>query len=122
MVAHGPDSSIFERLNDTLANLGVPTWNLGPYPVRPIVSAGFLLSVITMGFRGLLFSGVLFFLVNYSRPDGGFQMPDLSSFTGGAITNQQATNTSNIETGRRQRRQDSGAKTTAFSGRGYKLE
>ncbi|ESO08792.1 hypothetical protein HELRODRAFT_152883, partial [Helobdella robusta] len=67
VVAHGPSYSIFDTLNNQLVSVGVPTWNLGPYPVKPIVSVGFILSIAVMGFRGLLFSGLLFFVVNYSQ-------------------------------------------------------
>jgi len=64
-VAQGP--SIFSRLNNQLAGLGIPTWHAGPYPVEPIASLGFVLSLIFFGFGGLIFSGFLFFAVKYSQ-------------------------------------------------------
>lgn len=59
--------SLFGALNERLVAAGVPTWHAGPYSVQPIVSLGFLLSFLLAGFRGLLFSGVLFFVVKYSQ-------------------------------------------------------
>jgi len=59
--------SVFDVLNQRLTAAGVPTWYIGTYSVRPIVSLGFLLSFLLGGFRGLLFSGVLFFVVKYSQ-------------------------------------------------------
>lgn len=114
-------------MNDQLTNVGVPTWNMGSYPVRPIISAGFLLSLLLMGFRGLLFSGALFFIVNYSGSSGssGFQMPDLSRFTGGASNAQQppTQRRNNLQSSSQPRQpQEKSTKTKAFSGPGYKLE
>jgi len=59
--------SVFGALNQRLESAGVPTWHIGTYSVQPIVSLGFLLSFLLAGFRGLLFSGVLFFVVKYSQ-------------------------------------------------------
>jgi len=59
--------SLFGTLNQRLQAAGVPTWHIGTYSVQPIVSLGFLLSFLLAGFRGLLFSGVLFFVVKYSQ-------------------------------------------------------
>ena len=59
--------SVFGSLNQRLEAAGVPTWYIGTYSVQPIVSLGFLLSFLLAGFRGLLFSGVLFFVVKYSQ-------------------------------------------------------
>jgi len=47
--------------------MGIPTFNIGPYPVEPIASVGFLLSLIFFGLGGLFFSGLLFFIVKYSQ-------------------------------------------------------
>ena len=84
-VAHGPATSIFDTVDQRLSSAGMPTWNLGPYPVSPVVSAGFLLSFLMMGFRGLMFSGLLFFVVNYSRTTGDRNRPNSSSGFGGEI-------------------------------------
>ena len=59
--------SVFGALNQRLIAAGVPTWHVGTYSVEPIVSLGFLLSFLLAGFRGLLFSGVLFLVVKYSQ-------------------------------------------------------
>jgi len=59
--------SVFGALNQRLVAAGVPTWHIGTYSVEPIVSLGFVLSFLLAGFRGLLFSGVLFFIVKYSQ-------------------------------------------------------
>jgi len=67
MAAGGESVSVFGGLNQRLVAAGVPTWHIGSYSVQPIVSLGFLLSFLLAGFRGLLFSAVLFFVVKYSR-------------------------------------------------------
>ena len=59
--------SVFGALNQRLTAAGVPKWHVGTYSVEPIVSVGFVLSFLLAGFRGLLFSGVLFLVVKYSR-------------------------------------------------------
>lgn len=65
--AAGSSMSLFGALNQRLTSAGVPTWHIGTYSVEPVVSLGFLLSFLLAGFRGLLFSGVLFFVVKYSQ-------------------------------------------------------
>jgi len=66
-MAGASSMSVFGTLNQRLEAAGVPTWHIGTYSVQPIVSLGFLLSFLLAGFRGLLFSGVLFFVVKYSQ-------------------------------------------------------
>jgi len=66
-VAGSSSMSVFGALNQRLVAAGIPTWHLGTYSVEPIVSIGFLLSFLLGGFRGLLFSAVLFFIVKYSQ-------------------------------------------------------
>jgi len=66
-MAGASSMSVFGALNQRLASAGVPTWHIGTYSVQPIASLGFLLSFLLAGFRGLLFSGVLFFVVKYSQ-------------------------------------------------------
>lgn len=68
---NGPNSSIFDTANERLRNMGVPSWNLGPYPVEPIASVGFVASLLLFGLRGLLFSGLLFGIVKWSQSRGG---------------------------------------------------
>lgn len=66
-MAAAESTSVFDGLNQRLTAAGVPTWHIGTYSVEPVVSLGFLLSFLLAGFRGLLFSAVLFFVVKYSR-------------------------------------------------------
>jgi len=66
-MADSSSVSVFGALNQRLTAAGVPTWHIGTYSVEPVVSLGFLLSFLLAGFRGLLFSGVLFFVVKYSQ-------------------------------------------------------
>lgn len=66
-MAGGESTSMFGSLNQRLVAAGIPTWHIATYSVEPIVSVGFLLSFLLAGFRGLLFSAVLFFVVKYSR-------------------------------------------------------
>lgn len=66
-MAGSSSMSVFGALNQRLVGAGVPTWHIGSYSVQPIVSLGFLLSFLLAGFRGLLFSGILFFVVKYSQ-------------------------------------------------------
>lgn len=66
-MAGAQSTSVFGGLNQRLTAAGVPTWHIGTYSVEPVVSLGFLLSFLLAGFRGLLFSAVLFFVVKYSR-------------------------------------------------------
>ena len=63
--------SIFDTLNQRLLDAGVPRWNAGPYVIEPIVSLGFLLAGLLLGLKGLLFGGILFFVVKYSQSARG---------------------------------------------------
>jgi len=77
-VAHGPDGSVFDGLNTRLSGLGVPRWNMGSWLVEPIVSAGFLASLLLIGVHGLLFAVGLFAVSKYSSegsPRGGAGAP-----------------------------------------------
>ena len=70
-VQHMPDGSIFEDLNQRLLALGVPRWNVGSYVVEPIVSVGFLVAFLLVGFRGLLFAAILFLISQVGIGGGG---------------------------------------------------
>ncbi len=70
-VQHQPEGNVFEGLNSRLLNLGVPRWNVGSYVVEPIVSLGFLLAFIFLGFPGLLFAAILFILSQATLGGGG---------------------------------------------------
>lgn len=72
----GPSTSIFDSLNDRLRNLGIPRWNIGPYTVEPIVSVGFVASLLVFGLRGLLFSGLLFGIAKWGSGNTGPRRPD----------------------------------------------
>ena len=67
----GINVSIFDTLNEKLLAQGFPRWNAGPYVVEPIVSVGFILATVLMGFHGLIFAVLLFGLVKYSNSNGG---------------------------------------------------
>ena len=61
--------SVFDSLNQRLHDAGVPTWNLGPFPVEPIVSAGFVVVFLLMGLRGIIFGLLLFLIVKWSSSE-----------------------------------------------------
>jgi hypothetical protein len=62
--------SVFDNLNNRLLEAGIPRWNAGPYVVEPIVSLGFVLAGFLIGWHGLLFAGLLFFISKYSGSQG----------------------------------------------------
>ncbi|XP_070544323.1 protein FAM241B-like [Ptychodera flava] len=63
--------SIFDNLNQRLLDAGVPRWNLGSYVVEPIASVGMLLALLFFGLQGLLFAGLIFFVVKWSQQNQG---------------------------------------------------
>jgi hypothetical protein len=62
-----PQPSIFESLNQRLLASGFPRFDLGQYKIEPIVTVGFILAFMLLGFRGLLFGALLFAIVNMSN-------------------------------------------------------
>lgn len=62
--------SMFDSLNKRLLEAGLPRWNAGPYVVEPIVTVGFLVIGLLIGWRGLLFAGLLFCLSKWSMSGG----------------------------------------------------
>ena len=58
---------MFDSLNERLRSAGVPKWHLGPYPVEPIVSLGFLIALLLLGFKGLILALLLFFVCKWSQ-------------------------------------------------------
>ena len=66
----GRGASMFDSLNQRLLEAGVPRWNAGSYIVEPIVSVGFLVIGLLIGWRGLLFAGGLFLLSKWSMSGG----------------------------------------------------
>ena len=65
---HMPQTgSLFDTLNERLRSAGVPTWHLGPYPVEPVVSLGFLIALLLTGFKGLILGLLLFFVCKWSQ-------------------------------------------------------
>ena len=61
------NGNLFMALNQKLLNLGIPKVPLGPITVEPIVLAGFTLSYLIFGARGLIFSGVLYGIHQYTN-------------------------------------------------------
>ena len=86
-------STFFTNLNERLLAAGLPRWNIGPYPVEPIVSVAAVLAVMFLGLSGFLIVALLFFLSNMggannsTRPTstqgGGAQTDDHSRRSGG---------------------------------------
>ena len=65
---HMPQTgSMFDTMNERLRTAGVPVWNLGPYPVEPIVSLGLLIALLLLGFKGLMLGFLLFFVSKWSQ-------------------------------------------------------
>ena len=81
----GNQVSIFDGLNQRLLDVGLPRWNLGEHVIEPIVTVGFLLAFLLMGFRGVLFAGLLFAVNKMSQRRGGIGGL-LRSFTGAGNT------------------------------------
>ena len=63
-------ASVFDNLNNRLLEAGIPRWNAGPYVVEPIVSMGFVLAGLLIGWHGLIFAALLFFISKYSMSQG----------------------------------------------------
>jgi hypothetical protein len=123
-VRHGPDASIFTTFNQQLSGYGIPTWHIGPYPVEPIASLGFLLSLFFFGFGGLFLSGFIFFAVKYSQMGlGGGRSIQLPQFlrnlgfggaTGGAGSRGTGAAAGNTRAG-------AGSRTGGWGGSGQRL-
>ena len=89
---HMPDGSVFEGLNQRLLGLGVPRWNAGSYVVEPIVTVGFLLAFLLMGFRGLLFAAILFLVAQVGTGGGGGPGQGFRGWLGGGTQDGQQDN------------------------------
>ena len=89
---HMPDGSVFEGLNQRLLGLGVPRWNAGSYVVEPIVTVGFLLAFLLMGFRGLLFAAILFLVAQVGTGGGGGPGQGFRGWLGGGAQDGQQDN------------------------------
>ncbi|PVD39352.1 hypothetical protein C0Q70_01982 [Pomacea canaliculata] len=70
--AEGRQISVFEVLNQKLLAFGIPRFTFGQFVFEPIVSVGFLLAGLLFGISGLLFAGLLYFVVRWSQTGGGF--------------------------------------------------
>ena len=70
---HGPQVSLFDNLNGRLLQAGLPRLNLGSYVIEPIVSVGLLVVFLLMGFKGILFGGLLFLVCKWSSGAGAAQ-------------------------------------------------
>ena len=62
--------SIFDQLNNKLIAAGFPRWNLGQHVVEPIHSAALILALFFFGLRGILFVGLIWFLLKQSQATG----------------------------------------------------
>ena len=54
--------SPFQGINEKLAGMGIPRWNIGQNVVEPLFSVIFVLALIFYGVRGLLMAGLLWFM------------------------------------------------------------
>ena len=68
--SHGPSASIFTEVNQKLRETGIPSWNIGPYVVEPIVSVAAVIAVLFFGLPGLLIVAALFFVSVWSQGQG----------------------------------------------------
>ncbi|CAK8671219.1 unnamed protein product [Clavelina lepadiformis] len=59
--------TIFDTWNQKLLQVGIPRWNIGSHTVEPIMTVAALLVLIFVGLPGLLFLGLLYFVVKSSQ-------------------------------------------------------
>ena len=64
-VVQGP--TVFDTWNQKLLELGIPRWNIGNHVVEPIMTVLVLLTLVFLGFQGLIFLGILYFVVKLSQ-------------------------------------------------------
>ncbi len=72
--------SVFQSLNQRLIGLGIPSFNIASYRIEPIVTVGFLLTMLFFGLPGLVFAALLFGVVMMSG--GGDNNGDSGSGNG----------------------------------------
>ena len=109
MGAAGGVSSFFTNLNQRLLDAGLPRWNLGSYPVEPIMTVGTLLAVMFFGLAGLLMAAFLFFVTN------------MGGATGSATGTTQPTNTPGGGSSGHSSGNPSSGNRTVFGGSGHTL-
>lgn len=59
--------TVFDTWNQKLLEMGVPRWNIGNHVVEPIMTILALVTLLFMGLQGLLFLGILYFVVKFSQ-------------------------------------------------------
>ena len=59
--------TIFQTWNQKLLELGIPRWSIGNHVVEPLVTVMALFVLLLAGFQGLLFLGILYFVVQMSQ-------------------------------------------------------
>ena len=59
--------TLFEVWNQKLLQLGIPQWNIGNHVVEPLMSVMMLVVLLFFGIQGLLFLGLLYFVVKMSQ-------------------------------------------------------
>ena len=65
MEQQGP--TIFDTWNQKLLQLGIPRWNVGSHVVEPLMTVMMLLVLLFFGIQGVLFLGLLYFVVKMSQ-------------------------------------------------------
>ena len=59
--------SIFDQLNNKLLTAGFPRWSIGQNVIEPIHSVALILALLFFGLRGILFIGLIWFLLKQSQ-------------------------------------------------------
>ncbi|XP_069466800.1 protein FAM241B [Ambystoma mexicanum] len=59
--------SPFSEINQQLATMGFPRWNLGNQVVEPVMSIVLLLLIMMLGLRGLLLVGLIYVISHLSQ-------------------------------------------------------
>lgn len=65
--------SIFDQLNNKLLSAGFPRWSMGQHVIEPIHSVALILALVFFGLRGILFVGLIWFLLKQSQARGAGQ-------------------------------------------------
>lgn len=122
----GGISNMVENANNSLVAAGIPTWNLGPYQVRPIVTVATVLAVMFLGITGLLLAAFIFFISNLGGGGAGSNNTGGNQNSGGQTTGGQVSRGPNSpQSGRTSSHhsstQSGGSSRNIFGGTGQKL-
>nr|XP_002129267.1 uncharacterized protein FAM241B-like [Ciona intestinalis] len=83
----GQGRTVFDTWNEKLLQLGIPRWNIGSHVVEPIMTTAMVVVLLMFGLPGVLFLGLLYFVVTISqqRPQAAAstRRPPPSGFSGG---------------------------------------